>query len=135
MTVAAFLAALGTITISGVATEYDKPPLSLDTAHLPAQWVQYPSVTDETPRTMAKHGQLWGTQTAQLVVAYEAVGQGNQDANWDGTVAMMDSVWTALAGATTTLGRGRMTYNIRQAIVNVAGNDYWGVIAEVTIRG
>lgn len=135
MTIAAFVTALGTITISGVVTEYDKPPLSLNTAHLPAQWVQYPSVVDDTARTMAKHGQLWGATTAQLVVAYEAVGQGTQDANWDGTIAMMDSVWTALAGASSTLGRGRMIYSIRQGIVNVAGNDYWAVIAEVTMRG
>ena len=135
MTVAAFVSALAGITVTGVTRKYTSPPASLSTADLPAQWVQLPSVTDDAARTMAKHGQLWGLTTAQLVIAYDAVGQGTQAANWSGTVTMMDSVWSALASSGSAIGRGRLTYTIRQGVANVAGNDYWAVIAEVTVHG
>lgn len=135
MTVATFTAALAGLTISGVTRKLTSPPAALSTADLPTQWVQLPTITDEGTRTMAQHGQLWAINTAQLVVAYDAVGQSTQAANWSATLTMMDSVHNALAGSGSTLGRGRLTYIIRQAIVNVAGNDYWAVVAEVTIHG
>ena len=135
MTLAAFLTALSGLDVSGVVTEYSRPPLSLNTAHLPAQWVQIPELTDEISRTMAQHGGLWSTESAQLVVALEAVGQGDHDTNYDASIAMMDNVKNAIINSASKLGRGKITYHIRQGTLPVAGNDYWVVIAEVTIRG
>lgn len=135
MTVATFTTALAGLTITGVTRKLASPPAALSTADLPSQWVQLPTITDEVARTMAQHGKLWAFNSAQFVVAYEAVGQSTQAANWSATLTMMDAVHTALAGSGAALGRGRLTYIIRQAIVNVAGNDYWAVVAEVTVHG
>jgi len=132
-TYANFVSNLGDLSITGVTRAYDEPPTSLSTADLPALWVQFP-VGEEGPLTFQAHGG-WPTLRAQLVIAYEAVGQSTQAANFSGTVAMMDNIAKALHPAIGTVVKGKLTWTIRQGIVTVAGQDYWAVITDVEGHG
>jgi len=127
-TYAAFVNALEALSLTGVRRSYTNgPPASVNV--LPASWVQFPS--GEEP-LMAK-GINWPLMRAELVVAYEAVAQGRQPDNFDGTVAMMDVVVAAIRAMT--LGRRQPTYDIRVGIVSMGDVDYWAVIATVESEG
>lgn len=132
-TYADFVTDLGDLSITGVKRLYDEPPLSLNTADLPSQWVQFPE-GEENALTLGTHGG-WPTFTAQLIIAYEAVAQSTQPSNWSGTVVLMDTVAAVLRNAVGTVAKGKLTWIINPVIVNVAGKDYWAVSAEVTGRG
>ena len=133
-TIVNFVTALGDLTITGVTSKLNEVPRSLKTADLPAQWVQLP-VSEDAPATFQGHGNLWDVLRAQLVVAYEPVGQGTQAANWSGTITMMDSVRTAIATSGQTVVKGKLTYKISQAEVLVGEQSYWAVVAEVEGHG
>jgi len=133
-TIANFVTNLGDITISGVTSKLDAPPASLKTADLPAQWVQLPS-GERAPATFQSHGKLWDVLRAQLIVAYEAVGQSTQAANWSATITMMDSVKDAIAASGQTVVKGKVEWIVRQGSVLVNETSYWAVIAEVTANG
>jgi len=131
-TITNFVTALGDVTIAGVTSKLNEPPRKLTTADLPAQWVQVPNLARE-PATFQSQGKLWDTHRAQLIVAFEPVGQNTQAANWAGVLTLMDSVWTAIAAAS--LVQGRLQYTIAQGIVTVAEAAYWAVIVEVEAHG
>lgn len=130
-TYATYVANLGDLSITGVNRAYDEPPKALNTADLPASWVQLPE-GEEGPLTFQTHGG-WPILRADLVVALEAVGQERQAQNFSDTVTMMDSMSTALRGVTvgSTLGKGPINWTMRQAIIPVADVDYWAVVASV----
>jgi hypothetical protein len=68
-------------------------------------------------------------------VALEPVGQNTQSANYAVTVAMLDTLSTALRTPANHIGRGPMTWTITANVqVNVAGTLYWAVIATIEIR-
>lgn len=133
-TFAAFVTALGDLAITGVSSgsRLDQPPLALQTANLPAQWVQLPESSEE-PLTYQTNGG-WPEMRAELIVAYEAKLQNMHAANWAATLAQLDNVLAALR-ATRAIGQGILTWTIRPGIVTVAEVDYWAVIAEVTAHG
>ena len=131
-TVTAFVTALGDLAVTGVTKKLDEPPRALKTADLPAQWVQVP-VIERMPATFQSQGKLWDTLRAQLVIAFEPVGQSTQAANWSGVLTLMDNLHTALA--VSSLVQGRIQYTISQGIVTVAEINYWAVIAEVEAHG
>ena len=127
-TYASFVNALEALTLTGVRRRYTKgAPASLNV--VPASWVQFPS--GEEP--LFAKGVNWPLMRAELVVAYEAVGQGRQPDNFDATVSMMDTVVAAVRAMT--LGRRQPTYEIRLGIVSVGDVDYWAVIATVESEG
>ena len=132
-TYANFVTNLGDLTITGVTRKLDEPAVALATADLPSQWVQFPT-GNEGPLTFQAHGG-WPTFNAQLVVAYEAVGQNTQAANFSGTVAMLDNVATALRGAVGTVVKGKLEWTMRVAEVLVGEISYWAVITDVTGHG
>ena len=131
-TITNFVTALGDITITGVTSKLNEPPRKLTTADLPAQWVQVPNLARE-PATFESQGKLWDTHRAQLVVAFEPVGQNTQAANWAGVLTLMDSVWAAISAAS--IVQGRLQYTIAQGIVTVAEAAYWAVVVEVEAHG
>jgi len=129
-----FVDALEALSITGVSKTFTSgPPRSLKTAQLPAQWVQMPTGAEAAVHKGAP-ARGWQTLRAELVVAYEAVGQGTQPTNFDGTVDMMDSVATAVAAATG-LGKAAQRYELRMEEVGVGGNAYWAVVASVEVEG
>ncbi|RLC82300.1 MAG: hypothetical protein DRJ03_19240 [Chloroflexi bacterium] len=109
------------------------PPRSLNTADLPAQWVQLPEGESEAMVLGDAAGSRWPVFSADLIIAMEAVGQDVARANFDGTVALMEAVRSALEN--TDLTEAPLSWTMRQAIVTVAGNDYWGVVCSVKGQG
>ena len=87
-----FITNLGDLEIDGVSYQLDEPPTMLN--DLPAQWVQFPR-GDESALTFRSHGG-WPTLSSQLIVAYQAVGQGSQAENFSGTVTLMDNIVAVL---------------------------------------
>lgn len=128
-TFAAWLNSLEGLTIAGVTRCYTAgPPASLTTADLPAQWLELPHGETRPACAGAEGGDR--TLYTDLVIALEPVGQNTQAANFDATVAMLDSIETGLKALTSVL-LGPMTWRSRLAIVTVSGNTYWAVITEV----
>ena len=130
-TYATFLAELAGLTITGVERMYDYPPASLNTADLPAAWVQLPRGDEQVMTFQAGGG--WPAMTADLIVATEPAAQSMQSSNHDAMVAMMDAVSTALRAAK--FAKGTHSWSIKSARITVAGIDYWGVVVTVVGHG
>lgn len=131
-TYTAYVTALEALTVSGVTRKFTQgQPNSLNTADLPAQWVDLPR-GESVPATCA--GDMTRTLTADLLIALEPVGQNQKPTNFDATVTMLDSLHTALDAAD--LGADTIpSWNSRLAIVTVNTIDYWAVITEVAALG
>lgn len=125
---------LEALVVAGVARRYTEgPPLSLNTADLPAQWVQLPAGESEAMVLGDAAGSRWPTFSADLIIAIEAVGQSTGGANFDATITLMEALRTRLE--LTDLTEAPLAWVMRQAIVTVAGNDYWAVVASVRGQG
>ena len=124
-----FLTNLGNLTVTSVKRAFDEPPQSLNTADLPALWVELPT-GEEGPHTMQAHGG-YPTYRANLVVAVEAAGQSRQPERWSDCATMMDNVATALRGAVKTVVRGQLNWSIALETIPVAETDYWSIVATV----
>lgn len=125
-TFTSYVTALSGLTVSGVTRKYTSPPQSINTADLPAQWPLLPS-GDAAPLVFGGYGSPAGTYRCDLVIATEAVGQNVNSVNFAGVLTLMDALTTALKAMTRPVA-GAFTWTIRQAIVTVAGNDYWALI-------
>jgi len=125
---------LEALVVAGVTRRYTSgPPLSLSTADLPAQWVQLPDGESEAMVLGDAAGSRWPTFSANLIVAIEAVGQSTGGANFDAAVTMMEAMRTRLE--LTDLTEAPLSWAMRQAIVTVAGNDYWAIVCSVKGQG
>ena len=133
-TMTVFVNALEALDITGITKTFQGPPRKIDTAELPAKWVQLPRAS-EGALTFGTHGG-WPELVADLVIAYEPVGQSLQSANFQNTITQLDNVNAALRGAgVTDLGKSHIEWEIRQDIVEVAEVQFWAVVATVTARG
>ena len=131
-TFTAFTAALQALDVTGVKRKYDHVPPSL--ADLPASWIQLLE-SDESPLTFDGGGG-WPVMRAQHVVAVRPTAQGTAEENWTKTLTLMDAIADALrAVAAGTLGRQKVSWRIRMAVVTVADIDHWGVISDVVANG
>ena len=131
-TYVAFVNALEAVSITGVTRQFTQgQPNSLNTADLPAQWVDLPR-GESVPATCI--GDMTRTLTADLIVAIEPVGQNQKPTNFDAVVTMLDSIHTALDAAT--LGTmAHPGWNSKLVILTVNTIDYWGVQTEVSALG
>ena len=133
-TMTELLDALEALSVTGVTKTFQGPPRKLDTAQLPAKWVQLPTV-EEGGMTFGTHGG-WPTLRAELVIAYQAVGQDLQENNFQGAVTQLDRLLTAFRGvAPTGMGKSHLEWEGRQDLVTVGEVPFWAVIAIVTARG
>jgi hypothetical protein len=117
------------LTITGVTRHYDEPPLSLNTADLPAAW---PSIF-----AGGYDGDDWScnelneAHSMSFIIACEAVNQSRMPENYQLMVDLADAARTALNNIDV------MTFirpiSIQAASINVAGNDYYGLTC--TIEG
>jgi hypothetical protein len=128
-----FVTNLGNLSITSVKRAFDEPPQSLNTADLPALWVELPT-GEEDPFTMQAHGG-YPTFRGNLVVAVEAAGQSRQPERWSDCLTMMDNVATALRAAVKTVVRGQLSWSIALETITVAENDYWSIVATVEGNG
>ena len=125
---------LEALVVTGVARRYTSgPPLSLNTADLPAQWAQLPEGESEAMVLGDASGSRWPTFSADLIIALEAVGQSTGGVNFDATVAMLENLRTRLER--TDLTEAPLSWAMRQAIVTVAGQDFWAIVCAVIGQG
>ena len=125
---------LEALVVSGVTRRYTSgPPLSLNTADLPAQWAQLPAGESEAMVLGDASGSRWPTFNADLIVAIEAVGQSTGGVNFDAAVAMMENLRTRLE--LTDLTEAPLSWAMRQAIVTVGRQDFWAIICSVVGQG
>jgi hypothetical protein len=129
-TLRAFVDALEAIVVTGVTRRYTSgPPESVDTADLPAQFVQLPQLSDQ-PFNFGNHGG-WPTFRADIVIAYEPVAQNTNAVNFDGTVDMVDSLTSAIRALSITAALAALSWTSRQTTVEIAGTSYWAVVTTV----
>ena len=133
-TYASFVAAIAALDVSGVERKYTHPPLALNTADLPASWVQLPGGKEDRLTLTYEGG--WPTFLVQFVVALEAVAQDRQSANFTTAVAMMDKISDALRalGPIEICRGGLVTWGMKVAVVTVAGVDFWAVAVDIEGR-
>lgn len=127
-----FINELEALTVTGVTRKFTQgQPNTLNTADLPAQWVDLPR-GESVPATCA--GDMTRTLTADLLIALEPVGQNQKPTNFDAVVVMLDSIHTALDAA----AFGTMSipgWNSKLVILTVNTIDYWSVQTEVSALG
>lgn len=132
---AAFVAALQGITVTGVTRHFDQPPASIGKADLPAAFPYMPNggIGERSVSCRA----LDKVRAMRFVICLAPVGTGTQSQNYGALAAAMDNLETAL-DALEVAGGGTLAnfieYDIAAEIVEVGGNDYWGVVAEVRAR-
>lgn len=126
-TFAQFVTALSEMAVAGVGKRYSYPPASV--GETPCQFPMLPT-GQEGAMTIGANGG-WPAQRVDLVVLYMPVAQSTPDANFAGCLAVMDAVSEALRAARFS----KMTWSLRQAVVTVAGIDYWAVVASVEGHG
>lgn len=130
-TYAAYAAAVGALTVTGVTRKYDHTPVSLSAADLPAQFIRLPNGGRDAGAVSTCSGS-GKRRDIELVICVEAVGLDNAEPNFDATVSMMDALETALAAMTKPLPI--ISYELRSGGVSVGGTGYWAVIATITGR-
>lgn len=129
----ALVDSLETLTPTGVIKHYiSGPPAALNTADLPALWLELPRGDQRAARAGAEGGNR--TISLDLVVALEPVAQSTAGANWDNAVDMLDSIATALIAYSSPF-MGPMTWRSRLAILEVGRLAYWGVVTELSGMG
>jgi hypothetical protein len=125
-----------TLTVTGINRKYTHPPAALNTADLPASF-PWGFRRRQEPMTFEAHGGF-PFLTLDFVIACEAVGQSTQPANYELIQTLTDALDTALAGvAPKAIGKGPVLWEIRggDVRIEVAGNEYWGIIATIEGRG
>ncbi len=129
-----FLTRLGDMRIAGVTRRFglgQTPPASLNAGELPASWVQLPEADHEAYSFGG--GATWPTFRAQLIVAVLPTAANTLGDSFDKTVAMMDAVRDALENAT--LAKSAIAWQMKQAVVIVAGAEYWAIVADIVASG
>jgi hypothetical protein len=122
---------LETLAPTGVVKKFTAgPPAALNTADLPAQWLELPHGENRPSCSGSEGGDR--TLYADHVVALEPVGQATQAVNFDACVTMLDSIDAALEGTYATSPLiGPQTWRSRLAIVTVAGVAYWSIVTSI----
>ncbi len=125
-TPASFVSSLAGLSISGVTTSLDEPPLSLNTADLPASWTMPLRSTNQIIST-CDDGMI---RYCDLVIGVETIAQETQAANYAALLTMAGAVETALKTARITTWPLRFSVSIVDTIF-VAGIRYWGIIGNI----
>jgi len=126
-----FVSALAALPVSGVVTRLAYPPASINASDLPMLFVQMPRGNDAP--IVFDAAVTWPRLRADVVIVVEPVGQSRTAESFSLSVAMMDALSAVLPAAD--LGLTRPEWTIRQDNVEIAGNVYWAVVAEVEVRG
>ncbi len=130
-----FVTALSNMWPAGVQRVFklgETPPAALNDADLPAMWVQLP--TGEHSVMTFQSGLHWPSFKAQVVVAVIASAQGmSLGTSFKKALEVTDSLVLALSAVRP--AQSKPVWTMRTGGVNVAGIDYWAVIADVTASG
>ena len=129
-TMAAYIAGLEGLSITGVTMVAGGPPGSPSSASLPLGFVNLPSA-DNAAITFGDT--LWPTLRADLVILVEPVSLNLSTVTRDDIVTIMDNVTTALAAADIT--KSKLNWTMRLTAVTVSGIAYRGLVTQVTGHG
>jgi len=88
-TLATFTTLYKDLALAGV-TSLDYPPLSLESAHMPAKWVDTVGIDEAPLRTKGVGGER--TLRCRMMVVVCAMGQDTQEGRWTDAQAMVDTV-------------------------------------------
>jgi hypothetical protein len=127
-----FITGLSGMGVAGVARYLAYPPASINASDLPLLFIQLPRGEDGA--ITFDGGVTWPKLRAEVVVVIEPVGQARSPESFAACLTMMDSLSAALAAAQN-ITKSKLTWSIRQDGVEVAGNTYWAVVAEVEGKG
>lgn len=127
---AAWVTALGAMTVTGVTRHYANPPQAVSTADLPVYFPMAPG--GGMPAMVLSCKANNKVRRAQVVILVEPVGQATNAINFGKLAALMDALETSLDALTTA---NLIEYDMQAGVVvNVAGTDYWAISASVTGR-
>ena len=127
---AAWVSAFQALTVTGVTRHYDEPPAAVSTADLPAAYLRQPG--GDLPGLTISCKSSNKTRSIEYVLLVEPVGQGTQSQNFGALAALMDALETALDALTVS---NFIEYDIEAgALVDVAGIQYWSIVANVRGR-
>lgn len=134
-TYVAWLAALAALAPTGVVRKYtDGPPASLNTADLPAQWLDLPRGENQIASAGAQGGDR--RLFVDHWVALEPVAQNTAGANFTATVAMLDAIDAALTACDLTTADGPLAWRSDgRAFVTIAGINYFAIRTTIDALG
>ena len=128
-TLAAYVADLAALTVTGVTRKYGAPPVQINTADLPCMYPRLPQLADNPITACGQGG--WPIHTAELVIMVEPLGQNLQPTNFAAVLTLIDNLQAALQADRPTTGK--RTWQIRQEIVEHKPDTlHWAIIATVT---
>lgn len=131
-TYATFVTAVTGLAIAGITRQYDYPPQQITTADLPASFPRLPGGTLNLD-TLTTCDTSGNARTMELIVLVQALGQDNNEPNYDDTITLIDAVdgalRTAMDGATI---MPILEWTLSSGQVPVGGSAYWGITAEIT---
>ncbi len=93
-TLAAYVADLAALTVTGVTRSYSAPPVQINTADLPCMYPRLPQLADNPVTACGQGG--WPIHTAELVIMVEPLGQNLQPTNFAAVLALIDALQAAL---------------------------------------
>lgn len=128
---ATFIAAIQGMTVAGVTRHYDEPPLSLNTADLPAAFPELPTGSRVEPvSTCIPDAKV---RTMGFVIALEPVGQSTNKTTYATIAGMLDNLETALDALDTGMVFTEYAITVLSSYL-VAGTEYWALDATITGR-
>jgi hypothetical protein len=128
-TLAAWYAGIKAIAVTGT-TVLAEPPLTAPSAKLPALFVDNVGLEEVSIHAKARGGGR--LLKARVVVLMATGGQDRQANRWTNTIAMADTLTTALRALSIT-GVGPLEWQV-EATPDFDGSGYWAVVANVLAR-
>jgi len=132
-TLRTFVDNIEALSVTGVTTDFTQgPPTKLETAQLPAKWVDRVG-GNEAPLVFggtAGNSTLYGT----LYIAVGPVAQSTQGSNFDLAVDIYDNLMTALRAVTTRCWPGGYKATFQPRVTNIAVGEvmYWAVVMDIS---
>lgn len=130
-TYAAFIPALMDMTVSGITTYADEPPMQISTAKLPLMFPRLPTGADSVVTVSGATGLQ--SATCEIVIVIEPLHQSLQPTNFAAALTMMDSLATTLKAATLSIGIDTWTMRVEQDYIGET--PYWMIVATVEASG
>ena len=121
-TLATFSALYRNLALTGV-TSLAAPPLSLETAHLPAKWVDTVGIDEGQLRAKGVGGER--VLRCRMIVVVAAMGQDTQGERWSDAQTMVDTVNAGIK----TVAEDTTTWRINLTPINDGA--YLAVIADI----
>lgn len=130
-TYAGFVAALATLSVTGVTRVYDHPPAQIDTADLPSLYLRLPAGENQSVTLRATRGLRQAT--CEVVIAVEPVLQNQNEPNFEKCIGLLDALENAIVAKA--LGWGIETWSMRVEVDFVGDTAYWLIVAIIQGSG